>query len=130
MKKTIVLTAILLLSLVEVSPAQAILKMVGKKVEGPITLKSGEEIHVGDQLELFEGRGDEKFLYIMTSIAGAPANLGYGWNYETIEITEIRYNEKQDDYILFSKLGGKLYMIDVEKGLKSGEIKQIIPKSN
>ena len=130
MKHTITLFAAFLLTIGIAYAQGTMFKMVGKIYEGPAEVLPGIFVEAGDQIELHEGLAPEGFRHIYTAIGGKVTPLGYGANYDIIEVKEIRYNKKYEEYFVLSKISGSFYVVEIDKGLKSGEIKRIIPKEN
>lgn len=130
MKKTIIIL-LAFIGFVTVAFGQTgTIKMVSKKVDGPVEIMPGMTIEAGDQIELHEGLAPEGFRHIYSINSRGMVPLGYGANYEYLNIHEIRLNKKYEEYYVLVKYNSFLYIAEIDKGLKSGEIKQIIPKAN
>jgi hypothetical protein len=125
MKKITLLLFFLIASL-SMASAQNWIKLAGKLHEGPAEVAPGIMLQAGDQIELHEGLAPEGFRHIYGGIGMTPVPLGYGANYETLTIAEIRYNKKQDMYFATVEYSKVTYLVEVDKGLKSGEIKRVI----
>lgn len=127
--KKIALVFCLFISCSAVAIAQTgTIKMVSKKIEGPVEIAPGLILQSGDQLELHEGLAPDGFRHIYGIVGQKPTPLGYGANYETLVVDEIRHNKKYEQYYVLVKYNTLLFIAEVDKGLKSGEIKRIIPK--
>lgn len=129
MKKICFTLAILIGCLTLASAQTGTIKLVSKKVEGPAEVAPGIVIQAGDVIELHEGRAPEGFRHVYYLTSSGPVPLGYGANYEKLEVSEVRYNAKHEEYFVLAKYHTITYVVEVDKGLKSGEIKDIY-KSN
>jgi hypothetical protein len=126
--KKLLLPILILLLAGSVNAQTGMIKMVSKKIEGPAEVAPGIAIKAGDVIELHEGRAPEGFRHVYMLMSTGPVPLGYGANYELLEVSEVRYNAKHNEYFVLVKYNTATYIVEVDKGLKSGEIKQVIPK--
>lgn len=121
-------TALLIFTLGFNVQAQTWLKMAGKKVDTAITLADGQEVKAGSTLELHEGTtadGNDKHIYSMIGTKLIP--LGYGMDYKTITVDHIWCcSKKTDQYFALAKISDRLYIVEVDKALKSGEVIKVI----
>jgi hypothetical protein len=46
-------------------------------------------------------------------------------DFATLTVTEIRYSKAADQLFALVEFQGRLYLVDIEKGLRSGEIKEV-----
>lgn len=128
MKRSITLFAAFILC-IGFASAQAFAKM-GAPVSEMISTKGGILVQAGSVLSLGEGTAPDGFKFIYTSLGGKPTPLGYGANNEVLEVDQIRYVKKQDAYLILSKVSGKYYLVDLDKAIGSGEVKEVVSKAN
>lgn len=128
MKKIAVIMLVLLGSISLASAQTGTIKLVSKKVAGPVEISPGVILNEGDQLELNEGLSADGYRHVYMVLNGQKRALDHSANYETVTVKEIWKAKKYDEYFVIVNWHTSTYIAEVDKGLRSGEIIQIIPK--
>ena len=131
MKQISLFVCFLLLSVGVMAQGQTFIKTAGKPVTGMISTEDGNLIQAGSVLELDRGTAAEgNFQFIYTVLGMKLYPLGAGAAYDKVTVTEVRHQQKTGLYFAIVEIAKSSYLVEIDKAVRSGEIKSITSTAN